>query len=99
MEKAILCFIRRDNNEVLMIYDEYPHGAVWNGISGSIDNGETAQKAVVREVKEEVGIDVQESDLKYLGTYESFAIFEEPTYFTFSHPNTSKPRTFLQSTR
>ncbi len=75
MKKAILCFIRRDD-EVLLIHDNYPTGTVWNGISGYIEENETPLEAAIREVREEVGISIQTSDLQYLGVHDSFTIFE-----------------------
>lgn len=40
---------------------------------GSIEAGETAKQALVRELKEEFTIDVREDDLEELGTFEASA--------------------------
>lgn len=43
---------------------------------GSIEPGETAKQALVRELKEEFTIDVQEDDLEEFGTFEAAAANE-----------------------
>ncbi len=41
----------------------------WGFFGGAIDNGETALEAVIRESKEELGIDLSEDDLIFLGEF------------------------------
>ncbi|KAI0135342.1 NUDIX hydrolase domain-like protein [Daldinia grandis] len=36
------------------------HGLTWSTIGGGIESGETAQQAMGREVKEEIGLDIEE---------------------------------------
>jgi len=75
MRKAIICFVRREN-EVLLLLHEYSWGHVWGGVSGYIEAGEQVEEAVIREVKEEIHIDIQKENLQFLGTQGIFTIFE-----------------------
>jgi 8-oxo-dGTP diphosphatase len=56
--KQILCFIRR-NDEILMLNREYkPTLGLWNGVGGKVEENETPLECVIREVKEETDIDI-----------------------------------------
>ena len=61
MDKTVLAYI--DNgNEYLMLYrnkkkNDYNHGK-WIGVGGHIEDGEAPDQALIREIKEETGLDV-----------------------------------------
>ena len=60
--------IMRQNNALLMIKVQSPdHPApFWSTVGGQVEAGETAHEALIREVKEETGLDVLEiGDLAY----------------------------------
>ncbi|MEC5425875.1 8-oxo-dGTP diphosphatase [Virgibacillus sp. C22-A2] len=58
MYKQTLCFIRR-NDELLMLNRENkPTQGLWNGVGGKIDDNETPLDCVIREVMEETNIDI-----------------------------------------
>jgi 8-oxo-dGTP diphosphatase len=60
MYKQTLCFIRR-NDELLMLNREYkPTQGLWNGIGGKMELDETPLECIIREVKEETDIDIAE---------------------------------------
>jgi len=40
---------------------------LWAGIGGKVEKGESIKEAAIREVKEEVGVDIQEENLKEMG--------------------------------
>ena len=39
----------------------------WNGVGGKVEKGESIKLAAVREIKEEIGVDVKEGDLEEVG--------------------------------
>jgi len=54
-----LCYIINGNGEVLLQFKRRGFGiGKWNGPGGKVEPGETIEQAVIREVKEETGIDV-----------------------------------------
>ncbi|MDI6850814.1 MAG: 8-oxo-dGTP diphosphatase [bacterium] len=58
--KATLLYIVKDGR-VLLVYKKRGHGeGKWNGIGGKIANGETPLEGIIREAKEEVGIEVRD---------------------------------------
>lgn len=54
-------------NDILLLEQEYTFKDSKVLISGYVKNGEAVEKTVIREVKEEVGIDVRKPE--YLGSY------------------------------
>ena len=68
-KEAILCFIK-NGNQILLIQVEYGKDKVfWNGISGFIDTGESFEDAALREVKEEIGIQIDRKSLVQIGNH------------------------------
>ncbi|WP_078596233.1 NUDIX hydrolase [Evansella clarkii] len=58
MYKQTLCFIRRDD-EILMLNRDYkPTLGLWNGVGGKMEENETPLECVIREVMEETNIDI-----------------------------------------
>lgn len=58
MYNQTLCFIRR-NDELLMLNREFkPTQGLWNGVGGKMETNETPLDCVIREVKEETDIDI-----------------------------------------
>uniref|UniRef100_A0A7V4E4M4 Oxidized purine nucleoside triphosphate hydrolase n=1 Tax=candidate division WOR-3 bacterium TaxID=2052148 RepID=A0A7V4E4M4_UNCW3 len=56
--KATLLYIIKDGR-VLLVYKKRGHGeGKWNGIGGKIADGENPLECVIREAREEVGIEV-----------------------------------------
>ena len=65
MYKQTLCFIRR-NDEILMLNRERkPTLGIWNGVGGKIEENETPLECGIREVKEETGLDI--TDVRLCG--------------------------------
>ena len=60
-----------ENNEVLITkrHPDKPWGLKWEITGGSILKGETPEQGAIRELKEETGIEVTESDLNFVYSY------------------------------
>lgn len=55
-----LCYIINDRGEVLLQYKRRGFGAgKWNGPGGKVEPGESLEQSVIREIKEETGLDVK----------------------------------------
>ncbi len=66
-EKSCGCIIIKDN-KVLLINEI--HGNFWGFPKGHMENGETEIETALREVKEEVGLDVKiDTDKRYVLNY------------------------------
>ena len=67
MIEGTLCFVV-DDGEVLLIEKRRGLGAGWyNGPGGKLEAGESPHECVIREVREEVGVDVATSALERVG--------------------------------
>ncbi|MDD4901470.1 MAG: 8-oxo-dGTP diphosphatase [Patescibacteria group bacterium] len=57
---ANLCYLLNDKDEVLLQFKRKGFGqGKWNGPGGKVEQGETVEQSVVREVKEETGLQVK----------------------------------------
>ena len=65
LSPAIMVLIQK-NNEILLARSAHFKPGIYSALAGFIDIGETAEAAVHREVKEEVGLEIAE--LEYFGT-------------------------------
>lgn len=61
------CLIFNEENQVLLQRRSDDH--LWGNPGGSMDLGETIYETVIREVKEETGLDILEKDLKIFHIY------------------------------
>lgn len=58
-----VCFIVKDNKILLALIEYSPNDRKWNGIGGFVNENESPEEAVIREMKEETFIDVKKEDL------------------------------------
>ena len=70
--KACFVWIINSNNKILVQQrsknrKHYP--GLWSATSGGVSAGETSLQSIMRELKEELGIDVAEEELTFIGTY------------------------------
>jgi mutator protein MutT len=65
MQQTNICFLLREG-EVLLAMKKRGFGAgKWNGAGGKCETGETPLQAAIREVREEICVDVREEDMHF----------------------------------
>jgi 8-oxo-dGTP diphosphatase len=70
MTRPRVCAAIINNGRILMVYHRSPTESYWTLPGGGIDSNETPEQAIVREVKEETGLDVAISHLLFTENYE-----------------------------
>ncbi|WP_257131672.1 MULTISPECIES: 8-oxo-dGTP diphosphatase [unclassified Bacillus (in: firmicutes)] len=65
--KYTLCFIKRENELLMLNRVNAPTMGIWNGVGGKIEKGETIERSVQREIAEETGIQIEMNQLTYKG--------------------------------
>lgn len=63
---AIIVLVERDDGRALLAWGRQFPGRFYSALAGFVEPGESLEECVVREVKEEVGIDV--TDIAYFGS-------------------------------
>ena len=74
---ALCVFLRDDKIFVAKGYDSHEDTIFYRPIGGRIEFGERGHEAVIREVREEINLEV--TDLTYLGTLENIFEYEGQT--------------------
>ncbi len=59
MFKYTVCFVKKNNELLMLNREKAPIMGVWNGVGGKIEKGETPDMGAQREVFEETGIEVE----------------------------------------
>ena len=68
--EGIICYFIKDNKILLLQVDygnENGQKLYWSGVSGYIENGESPEDALMREVKEELGVSIKKYDIQFKG--------------------------------
>ena len=67
---VINAWIKNDNNEFLIVQrsENKTYPLMWECVGGSVTSGEGSLLGAVREVKEELGIDILESEGAFIGS-------------------------------
>ncbi len=86
MKLATLCYLRR-GGKTLMIHrikkENDVHQGKWNGLGGKLNPGESPEDCVIREVREESGLQIKKPQLKGILTFPEFAQGEDWYAFVF----------------
>lgn len=91
MKHGTVCFLRRDD-EVMLILIEYSEtNRKWGGVGGMVDPHESIEAAVTREMQEELGITVDKAHLKKMAVVEENPEFHLHVYFTNTWSGDMKP--------
>ncbi len=69
MQQATLCFLMRGEDEILLAMKKRGFGAgKWNGVGGKPQDGESIEKATIREMQEEISVSANEDMLEKKGS-------------------------------
>jgi len=92
MQVSTLCYLKRDG-KTLMLHrvkkDRDVHQGKWNGLGGKLEEGETPEECVIREVREEAGLDIKSPTLRGVMTFPKFKDDEDWLVFLFTATNFS----------
>jgi 8-oxo-dGTP diphosphatase len=71
MKLATLCYIRLGGKMLMLHRKPKPdlRGGLWNGLGGKLDEGETPEACIIREVREESGLTIERPRLRGFLTF------------------------------
>ena len=74
MINATLCYVK-NGNKTLMLHrikkENDIHEGKWNGLGGKMEAGETPEECVIREVREESGLQIQNPALRVYSLFQN----------------------------
>ncbi len=72
------CFLKYEGKFLVMLRaTNKKHAGAWGLVAGKVNEGDTKEQAVVREVKEETGLDIPAEKLQFLFEYSHDAEYGE----------------------
>ncbi len=87
MKLATLCYLKRDNH-TLMLHrikkENDMHAGKWNGLGGKLEAGESPEECVIREVREESGLEIRNPQLRGVLTFPAFSKGEDWYVFLYT---------------
>ena len=95
MINATLCYVR-NGDKTLMLHrvkkENDIHEGKWNGLGGKMEPGETPEECVIREVREESGLHIQDPALRGVLMFPEFDGNNDWLAFVFTaHTFTGEP--------
>jgi 8-oxo-dGTP diphosphatase len=72
---ATLCYVKKDHHTLMVHRNKKPgdiHAGKWNGLGGKFELGETPEECVIREVREESGLELRAPHLCGLLLFTNF---------------------------
>lgn len=76
---VVVVFIENSKGEFLIQKTSIEKGSEYSSTGGHVDAGETHLTSILREIKEELGIEVDSEELEYLG----FMLYDKPIRFMY----------------
>lgn len=77
---VVLAFIENSKGEFLFQMTSKRKKNVWATTGGHVKSGQTSKEAIIEEIKEELGIDINEDDVKLFKTYKYDDAFKDVFY-------------------
>jgi len=90
LKLGTLCYIEKDNKILLLhrIKKEHDvHEGKWIGVGGKIEQGESPEECIIREVKEETGLIIKAPFLRGVMTFPKFKDNEDWYVFLYTADN------------
>ncbi len=84
---ATLCYVRSGGRTLMLHRNKKPgdvHKGKWNGLGGKLEAGESPDECVVREVREEAGLELSDPCLRGVLTFPAFAKGEDWIVFVYT---------------
>ena len=72
---ATLCYIKQDGHTLMVYRNKKPndmHAGKWNGLGGKFEPGESPEECIIREVREESGLDIHNPQMHGLLMFPDF---------------------------
>ena len=72
---ATLCYLKREGRTLMLLRNKKPgdiHAGKWNGLGGKFEPGESPEQCVIREVREESGLEIKDPRLHGLVMFPGF---------------------------
>ncbi|NMC54020.1 MAG: 8-oxo-dGTP diphosphatase [Chloroflexi bacterium] len=86
--KYTLCFLTHQDSILMLKRNRPPNRGLWNGVGGHIEAGETPGQSILREVKEETGLEIPAARYAGILTWSGFEIEDGGLYiFTAQAPS------------
>ncbi|MBO6195657.1 MAG: NUDIX domain-containing protein [Bacilli bacterium] len=82
--RHVSCFILNKNGEVLLqrrSMTKKKNPGIWSKTGGHVDAGETLINALKREVKEEIGLEMDDNNIFFMNKFKS----SNPNYFSYGY--------------
>lgn len=87
MKLGTLCYVRRAGSTLMLYRNKKAldfHEGKWNGLGGKFELGETPEECVIREVREESGLEVRSPVLHGVITFPAFDEVDDWYVFVYT---------------